>query len=243
METRTRVKLAYDRYAERIEEQGYRFNPVYVASKALSDWILLTTIDLTDKYVLNIGCAEPIDELQFVEKVKRWVAFDINEKLIQKAEQIARRKLSSELFRKLQFIQGDATEIEFANNTFDIVVSFSTIEHIPGGEQRARVVHEMARVVKPGGHVIVTVPNRFSTFYFAHLRNIGLGISDYGYSYLYTPFELKKLLKSTGLVPTRFVSEYSALEYFPSVLPRGARRILRLLEFFGERIGWLCIKK
>ena len=125
------IYRAYTAYADTIKDNGYRFNPVYIASKALSDWVLLTSIELQGKRVLNIGCAEPIDEMQFVEKVDTWVALDINEKLIKTAEEIAKSKLCPELFKKLEFIQGDATNLSFEDGSFDVVVSFSAIEHIP----------------------------------------------------------------------------------------------------------------
>lgn len=245
-----KVYEAYNKYAEKIWENGYRFNPVYLASKALSDWILLTSVDLRDKQVLNIGCAEPIDEIQFVEKVSRWVALDINEKLIDTAEEIARRKLHPSLFDKLQFIQGDATALDFPDNSFDISVSFSVIEHIPDPAARQKAFKEIARVTKPGGHVIITVPNRYSLFYFAHRRSMRLGISDYGYSYLYTPFELKRLLRSIGLKPIKFASEYSAFTVMPSYFPfrdiiinnRIVNNLLSMIQYLGERIGVLAIK-
>lgn len=242
-----KVYEAYTRHADKIREDGYRFNPVYIASKALSDWLLLTSVDLKGKEVLNIGCAEPIDEIQFIEKVSKWVALDINEKLIRTAEEIARRKLHPSLFNKLEFIRGDATALKFDDNTFDIVVSFSTIEHIPDKKARQRALEEIARVTKKGGYVVITVPNRISTFYWADKRNRRLGISDYGYSYLYTPFEIKGLLKSSGLKPIKFASEYSAFTVMPSYLPFRERiiikKLLNILQYLGERIGVLSIKE
>lgn len=237
-----RVHEAYERQADKIWEDGYRFNPVYIASKALSDWLLLTSVDLKGKKVLNVGCAEPIDEMQFIEKVSKWVALDINEKLIRTAEEIARRKLRPSLFSKLEFVQDDATALPFENNTFDIVVSFSTVEHIPERDARSKVFSEISRVLKPGGIAVITVPNKISTFYFAHRRNQRLGISDYGYAYLYTPGELKKNLIAVGLKPVMFASEYSGLRTLPSRLPQPIASFLSIFERFGERIGYSAIK-
>lgn len=237
-----KVYDAYNKHADKILEDGYRFNPVYIASKALSDWFLLTGVDLNGKQVLNIGCAEPIDEMQFVEKVSKWVALDINEKLIKTAEEIARRKLHPSLFNKLQFLQGDATSMKFPDDTFDIVVSFSTIEHIPGAEARQKVFKEISRVLKPDGVAIVTVPNKISMFYFAHRRNMRLGISDYGYAHLYTPQELKNSFLAAGLEPIMFASDYSALISLPSRLPKPIGIFLSLFQRFGERMGYLVKK-
>lgn len=237
------VREAYSKQADKIQEDGYRFNPVYIATKALSDWLLLTKAGPEGKRVLNIGCSEPIDEMQFVEKVSKWVALDRNGKLIRIAREVAKRKLHPSLFGKLEFVQGDVTSLDFADDAFDIVVSFSAIEHIPDPQDRQKAFDEISRVLKPGGSAVITMPNKLSTFYFAHRRNMRLGISDYGYAHLYTPRELKKSLLAAGLKTVLFTSEYSALTGLPSTLPRPVRQFLTVFRYFGERIGYLAVKE
>lgn len=51
--------------------------------------------------------------------------------------------------------QGNATELRFADEMFDYVLSTACIKHIPGWGDR-KAVKEMARVVKPGGLVAVS---------------------------------------------------------------------------------------
>ena len=48
-----------------------------------------------------------------------------------------------------------ATSLEFEDRAFDAVVSFHAIEHIPPIEE---VLQEVARVVKPGGKVLLVYP-------------------------------------------------------------------------------------
>lgn len=48
-----------------------------------------------------------------------------------------------------------ATELQFESNTFDAVVSFHAIEHIPDVDA---ALAEMARVVKPSGSVLLVYP-------------------------------------------------------------------------------------
>ncbi len=55
-----------------------------------------------------------------------------------------------------RFIAGSATEIPLPDNSVDVVVSFETIEHIPEDEQ---VVSEFARVLVPGGMLLISTPN------------------------------------------------------------------------------------
>ncbi|HYV17524.1 MAG TPA: methyltransferase domain-containing protein [Verrucomicrobiae bacterium] len=237
--TRDVVHQAYTSTAARVLERGFRDNPTYIATKALVDWDLLEGIDLTGTSVLNVGCLEPIDEMHFARHVGRWTAVDVHPDVIGMAETIACREMPPEQYRKLVFRVEDATRLSFADATFDLAVSYSTIEHIPGAEARRKAFAEMARVVRPGGHVAVTVPNRYSTFLPAHLRN-RRGSSDYGYCHLYAPRELKRDLRACGLEIVRFSSEWHGLLTMPSFLPGFLKSVLFPLVYFGERIGCLA---
>ncbi len=53
-------------------------------------------------------------------------------------------------------IQGSVCELPFEDNTFDKIFSTEVIEHIPDDR---RALQEIYRVLKPGGILIVTVPN------------------------------------------------------------------------------------
>ncbi len=57
-------------------------------------------------------------------------------------------------------IKGDATRLVwFTDNSMDYVFSSHLIEDFSVGEQ-IRVLKEWARVVKPGGHIIILAPER-----------------------------------------------------------------------------------
>jgi len=53
----------------------------------------------------------------------------------------------------------DATKLPFSNNFFDVIVSSHVLEHI---KDDAAVLQECARVLKPGGELILWVPGRTS---------------------------------------------------------------------------------
>jgi ubiquinone/menaquinone biosynthesis C-methylase UbiE len=53
-------------------------------------------------------------------------------------------------------IQGDAQELPFANESFDLVVSCETIEHVPDVRKALR---EMWRVARPDAKLFLTTPN------------------------------------------------------------------------------------
>ena len=54
------------------------------------------------------------------------------------------------------FIQGDAESLPFASDSFDMVVSCETIEHVPNVRSALR---EMWRVARPGAKLFLTTPN------------------------------------------------------------------------------------
>lgn len=57
----------------------------------------------------------------------------------------------------LQRVEGTATELPFADASYDVVLSLEMMEHLPA-EVRAAALGEMLRVVRPGGRLIVTFP-------------------------------------------------------------------------------------
>lgn len=57
----------------------------------------------------------------------------------------------------VKFLVGDARELPFKDNFFDVVVSFETIEHLP---DYLRFLNEVKRVIKPSGLLIVSTPNK-----------------------------------------------------------------------------------
>lgn len=56
-----------------------------------------------------------------------------------------------------QFVAGDATAFPFGPATFDMVVCLETIEHVADVD---RLLSQIRRVLRPGGTVIFSTPNR-----------------------------------------------------------------------------------
>ena len=57
------------------------------------------------------------------------------------------------------FVEGSAAALPLADASIDVVVSFETIEHLEVADQ-SRMLAEFARVLVPGGALIVSSPNR-----------------------------------------------------------------------------------
>jgi ubiquinone/menaquinone biosynthesis C-methylase UbiE len=73
------------------------------------------------------------------------------------AVEIAKERLLSDPpAGNVSYVQADAQAMPLEDNSFDLVVSCETIEHVP--DPRA-ALREMYRVAKPGGSLFLTTPN------------------------------------------------------------------------------------
>ncbi len=233
---------AYTELAKTLHYWPRKYDMGYQISKILCDYRLLSMIDLVDKKVLNIGCCEPIDEVYWVDLVREWHALDINEEIIKAARDMASEALPLHSYSKLIFIVSDATDIDLKEGQYDVVVSFSTIDHIPGKENRAKVISEMCRVLKPGGYLVITVPNRWDLYYSYKSNKLQReGKATFGYEYQFSPLELKRLLTSNGLKVIECAStSYNPNSYFDRMLRKLG--LSRIKIYFGTRFGYLAQK-
>jgi SAM-dependent methyltransferase len=96
-------------------------------------------------------------------------------------------------------VNGDATLLPFADASFDRVIAAEVLEHIPADEQ---AITELARVLRPGGTMAVTVPAWLA-------ERICWALSDEyhapfvpgGHVRIYSEPALRSKLRAAGLKP------------------------------------------
>ncbi len=93
-----------------------------------------------------------------------------------------------------------AEELGFADETFDVVLSFDLFEHIARID---RHVSEVGRVLKPEGYYLFQTPNKLSNVIFETLAHKSLKWRRYHPS-LHTPGQLRRRLARHGF-EARFV--------------------------------------
>lgn len=92
----------------------------------------------------------------------------------------------------------DVRRLPFAGGSFDAIYSMGTIEHFDGSEAAVR---EMARVLRPGGRLVLGVPNRHDPFFRPLLVAIlrAFGLYAYGREKSYSRRALRAMLEDAGL--------------------------------------------
>lgn len=112
---------------------------------------------------------------------------------------------------------GDLEQLPLASATFDAAVNIVTLEHVRRPQQ---VLDELARVLKPGGRLLVVAPMEWEVHQAPH---------DY---FRYTRHGLEHLLKTAGFTVRRLdpVGGYFWLM---------GRRSVNFLTFFQGGVGWL----
>jgi len=70
----------------------------------------------------------------------------------------AARRVADQLEVAAEYVVGDARELPFADGSFDVVHSYSVLQHLPKADVR-RVAAEIRRVLRPGGLAWIEMPN------------------------------------------------------------------------------------
>lgn len=121
--------------------------------------------------VLEIGCGIGTDGLQFARAGADYTGIDLTEAAID----LARKNFES-AGTKGEFRVSDAENLDFADESFDVVYSHGVLHHTPDITAAVREVH---RVLKPGGRAIVMLYHRGSYNYrvgIRVLRRAGAGL-------------------------------------------------------------------
>lgn len=103
--------------------------------------------------LLDIGCGNGRFLGTLGGKTLDYTGIDFSEGLIGVARERYRDRANT------SFIVGDALTLPFPDRLFDNAVSFAVLHHIPSRAYRVQFLREAARVVKPGGLIVVTAWN------------------------------------------------------------------------------------
>ena len=113
----------------------------------------LEAIDLAAAQdVLVLGCGTGVEVREVLRRPDfrgKVTAIDISADLVERGKSLAEQKGFS---GGIEWLVGDAQELRLSDGVFDLVLAHTLVSHVPDPK---RVVQEAARVVRPGGTVVI----------------------------------------------------------------------------------------
>lgn len=107
----------------------------------------LSVLGRTDLNLLEVGCGAAW-MTPWLKAFGAVTATDLSDGVVEDA---------SRRIPHVAFVAGDFLELDFAPATFDVVVTFETLSHVP---DQARFVAKIAALLRPGGYLILATQNR-----------------------------------------------------------------------------------
>ena len=147
---------------------------------------------------------------------------------------------------RVTFVAGDATDLPFEDESFDVVTMFDLLEHVPDDGAVAR---EALRVLRPGGRVLVSTPDRerWRYPYYGIFRPICPPeeelFAEWGHVRRgYTQDELDALFGKPAEAAVSFINPLLALSHDVSFsrLSRRRRKVLHALFAPVSAVGWFA---
>jgi len=101
--------------------------------------------------ILDAGCGEGVLR-RYVPERHHYIGIDFSSRPLERALR----------YHPADYFRADLTRLPFASASFDLVISVQALQYL---QDPTLAVSQIARVLKPGGHFLVTVPNAASIKY------------------------------------------------------------------------------
>jgi len=213
--------------------------------------------------ILDVGCGAGKLSREVVDRGYEVLAMDFSYNMIRKADATCNANDKSHI----KFLQGDIESLPFKDSVFDVVLCLGVVTYL---RSEKRALHEMSRVLKSGGTLILSILNKVSlakcidilAFAKRRLQGImgnGIGPFEKGgetkqnYSGLRSYFipSLRDSLKIAGFKELDFMAVgYGPLTFFGrKIFPEGMNiNITTFLEKFSNvplirTFGEMCLFK
>jgi ubiquinone/menaquinone biosynthesis C-methylase UbiE len=117
--------------------------------------------------VADLGCGSGVilSEILMIKPIWTGQGLDISDEAISYARRLAAHK---RVAGRADFRAGNVTRLPYADKSLNLIIASEVIEHMPEPEL---VVNEIARVLKPGGQLILTMPLESHTP--GHIHTLG----------------------------------------------------------------------
>jgi len=115
--------------------------------------------------LLDIGCGDGVFTKELGKGFREVYGIDVQEQYLD------RFRGSVKTDKRFHILNVSAAAMDFSNAFFDTIVTIETLEHVADLQKTAA---EISRVLRPGGELLLTVPNRWFPF-----ENHGIRIGNW----------------------------------------------------------------
>ncbi len=192
------------RTGDKIEINGsYQYNAYYTGKAPQRFWHYAKLSEAENALeikegdqMLDVGCGSGLlSHFMANHKGTKVTGIDANPDALK----FARSSYSNS---NLEFKQGLLDELNFPESSFDKIAFLEVIEHI-SQEQGRQIVKTFQHLLKPGGKVVISTPNRSSLWpliewVFDKLKLVP-NLGEEQHEYLYSGGELEQIGKEAGL--------------------------------------------
>lgn len=197
--------------------------------------LIKNTITLKHSFLLDLGIGSGELLAELTKSGYKGIGFDLS---------LTRLKQFQNVAKKLGILQicGDITNLSFLDNSYQVIIASELLEHLPNYN---KALHEIHRVLKSEGELIVSVPykgalqevicpycfNKFALHGHLHYFNVNI---------------LKKALMNQNFSIEYITIVGSKLSRFLFKKKKLPFQILRILDYISLKLdlpgGWLVIR-
>lgn len=235
MYEKNEIKAQYDRTAERIEQDLIKIKNLHKDISPVMRYFrhrkVETALNLgrfrEGSKILEIGSNMGQYTTLFAEKGFQMVGIDLSSKAID----IAKENAGMLNLKNIDYFQADAEDLSlFEDETFDGVISFSTLRYVP---DLKKALKEIYRVIKKNGVAVLDFPNKYCPW-FTLLKN-KFGVENHIYDHFFSVKELALLFKETGFcdIATKKIM-FTHYTFKPKFL-----KCYKLVDLIGEHIFFI----
>jgi SAM-dependent methyltransferase len=230
----------------KVRDRDFSTNAVLGYEQEARQAAIVRLLDSHYPDVLDAGCGNGRDFSLLLSHSDRLTGIDFSAGMIEEAKSRVQKLF---IAKNMRVIQGDITQLDFPDGSFDLIVCSEVLEHIPDWK---RALREFYRVLRPDGQLIVTTPNILSLYGLIRYPARAILGSKHPFDQWKTCFILNKAFREAGfrVLKTRgacyLIGDLSYYQPFRAIITlclgmiRFTERILTRLwpfKYFGYNIA------
>jgi ubiquinone/menaquinone biosynthesis C-methylase UbiE len=181
--------------------------------------------DLTNKSLLDGGCGTGHFTTIAMNRNAKVTAIDLANKLV---------AITKDKNPKCNAVTGSLLELPFPDSHFDYVISSDVIEHTT---DPYLAVKELIRVLKPGGKICITVPNKTFWFFSLKIAEVFKLRKYQGYENWLYYYRFKRFLSQNDIE----LIHYKGIHLFPFLISKLNPLLKKIDKNTDEKLGFMMV--